>query len=75
MYHAIGKERWDQLPGMWQDAQLADQLEGDTEWWCWTNMFPSTGQPGKTCVMDMSINFRKSDGSFKKTCRSAGVID
>ena len=67
MYHAIGKEEWDRLPSLFQNAEFAATLETDTSWWCWTNMFPSISQPGKTCMVDLKINLRKSDGSFKKT--------
>jgi hypothetical protein len=73
MYHAIGKDRWDQLPGLFQNSALADQLDADTEWWCWTNMFPSISQPGRTCTVDLKISFRKSDGSFKKTYNVVGT--
>lgn len=66
MYHAIGKEAWDNLPSIFQNLDRAAQLDGDTVWWCWTNQFPSNAQPGKICVVDLGISFRKSDNTFKK---------
>ena len=68
-YHAIGKEEWDKLPSLFQNPELADKLEEDTEWWVYMYMFPSVSQPGKTVGFDCLIQFRKSDSSFKKVLK------
>lgn len=74
MYHAIGKEAWDELPSMFSNAELADKLTEDCAWWTYTYMFPhdyrvdKNGEP-LMCEMEAWIRFTKSDGVFKKVLR------
>ena len=65
MYHALGKEEYDKLPGLFTNSDLAKTLDGDQEWWCYTYMFPHNTRD-LTCTVDMLIKFRKSDGMFWK---------
>lgn len=37
-YHAIGKEEWQKLPGMFYNAELAETLDQDQIWWCHTEI-------------------------------------
>ena len=73
-YHACGKQRWDELPAMFSDAELAAQLDEDAEFWAYTYSFPHkfrTGADGEAlqCTMEAWIKFRKSDGVFKKVLK------
>lgn len=65
-YHSVGKEVWDNLPSMFYNNELANQLECDQSWWVYTYSFPSISQPGHQFGFDCMIKFTKHDNSFKK---------
>jgi hypothetical protein len=65
MYHAIGKELYDDLPAMFANAKFANTLTEDHMWWGYTYMFPHNTRD-TTCTVEMYIKFTKSDGTFKK---------
>lgn len=76
-YHAIGKQGWDELPNIFGNSELAAALEADPtlprDFWCYMYMFPSTAQPGRTCVMDAGIRYSSLTGLFTKYIKSSGV--
>jgi hypothetical protein len=65
MYHAIGKEKYDNLPTMFANADFAKTLTQDEWWWGYLYMFPHQSRD-EMCVTEMWIKFTKSDGTFKK---------
>jgi hypothetical protein len=65
MYHAIGKETFDDLPTMFANADFAKTLTEDQMWWAYTYMFPHKTRD-MTCTVEMWMKFTKSDGTFKK---------
>lgn len=70
-YHAIGKEKWQALPGLFHNSELANTLEEDTEWWCYSYMIPHKFRTDKNneplpCHMECWIGFCKRDHTFKK---------
>jgi len=73
-YHAIGKDRWEELPNIFLDTELAETLEGGERFWAYSYMFPSTAQPGATCHMEAGISYSKLTGLFTKYVKSEGVI-
>lgn len=71
-YHAIGKERWDALPNVFGDTELAAILKGGETFWAYTYMFPSVSQPGKTCHMEAGVSYSKLTGLFTKYVQAVG---
>jgi len=43
-YHAIGMEAYNALPNLFNNADLADELEADELWWSHTTMFPHSSK-------------------------------
>jgi len=72
-YHAIGKEAWDALPNIFSDTELAKTLQGGEKFWAYTYMFPSTAQPGATCVINAGVSYSALTGLFTKYVQSEGV--
>ena len=72
-YHGIGKERWDALPNIFSDTELAETLKGGEHFWAYTYMMPSKAQPGATCVMNAGISYSALTGLFTKYVQSEGV--
>lgn len=76
MYHAIGKEEWDNLPTMFLNSVLAEQLDKDENWWCYTNMTPHAHRTkyeplldehaAIICEMKHGVSYSKSTGYFTK---------
>ncbi len=71
--HAMGKEAWEALPNIFSDSKLAEGLEDGARLWSYTYMFPSTAQPGRTCIMDAGVSYSRSTGLFTKWIQNAGV--
>ena len=69
-YHAIGKEAWEDLPGIFDNPELADTLDCDTQFWAYTYTFDSVAQPGKRCVMNAGVSYSKLTGRFTKYLQS-----
>jgi len=80
MYHAIGKDKWIALPGLFPNPELAATLENDKIWWCWMLSYPhdflknSDGSP-QTCTMDYGIKYGASTKMFWKFMRPTDATE
>ena len=73
-YHDCEKQRWDELPSMFTDSEMAATLEEDAEFWAYTYSFPhkfrvDANGEALQCTMEAWIKFRKSDSVFKKVLK------
>ena len=69
----VGMEEWQALPAGFYDAPLASELDGDRQWVCWINMFPSIAQPGKHCTVELGIKYNHNTGMFVKTYQPISI--
>lgn len=71
-YNAIGMQAWQNLPNIFSDSEEAANLKGSENFWAYTYMFPSTAQPGVTCVMEAGISYSPLTNLFTKYVRNVG---
>jgi hypothetical protein len=65
-YTAIGKEVWDDLPGLFDDPATAGTLTSNKCYWCYTYMIPSDALVGTMITMEAGISYSKLTGRFSK---------